>query len=145
VPFFDSTPPQPIGRIVFIGAVHEARAALAVLLESRLATIAAVVTATPDGLAKLAGGVDLAALAEPAGVPVIRTEDVNAAEMVNTVRCLAPDLLVVVGWTRLIAGNCSRCRGAAALASMPRCCPRTAVEPRSTGRSCAARRSPATP
>jgi methionyl-tRNA formyltransferase len=33
---------------------------------------------------------------------VIRTDDANAPEIVTTVRELAPDLLVVVGWTRLV-------------------------------------------
>ncbi|HJP79275.1 MAG TPA: methionyl-tRNA formyltransferase [Pseudonocardiaceae bacterium] len=98
---FDSTP-QPAGRIVFVGAVHEARPALRVLLASPLVTTVAVITATTDGLDRLAGAVDLAGQADRAGVPVIRTEDVNAPEIVNTVRELAPDLLVVVGWTRLL-------------------------------------------
>lgn len=49
----DSDSPQTpqTGRIVFIGAVHEARPALDVLLASPLVRVAAVITATPDGLA----------------------------------------------------------------------------------------------
>jgi methionyl-tRNA formyltransferase len=87
---------------VFIGAVHEARPALAMLLANPLATVSAVVTASEKTLTRLAGGVDLAALATPAGVPVIRRDDVNTPEVVALVRDLRPDLLVVVGWTRLI-------------------------------------------
>jgi methionyl-tRNA formyltransferase len=98
----DSPQSRQTGRIVFIGAVHEARPALDVLLASPLVRVAAVITATPDGLAKLAGAVDLTGPALPAGVPVIRTDDVNAPEIVTSVRELAPDLLVVVGWTRLL-------------------------------------------
>ncbi len=99
---FDSPQTRTTGRILFIGAVHEARPALRVLLASPLVTIVAVITATQRGLDRLAGAVDLATLARSADVPVIRTDDVNAPEIVTTVRELAPDLLVVVGWTRLI-------------------------------------------
>lgn len=99
---FDSSPTRTTGRIVFVGAVHEARPALRVLLDSPLVTVAAVITATRHGLDRLAGAVDLAALARSAEVPVIRTDDVNAPEIVTSVRELAPDLLVVVGWTQLL-------------------------------------------
>ncbi|HEX3647556.1 MAG TPA: methionyl-tRNA formyltransferase [Pseudonocardiaceae bacterium] len=93
--------PTP-GRIVFVGAVHEARPALSMLLAHPLATVCAVVTVSERALTLLAGGVDLAELAAPAGVPVIRLDDVNTPEAVAQVRELRPDLLVVVGWTRLI-------------------------------------------
>ncbi|WP_163505807.1 methionyl-tRNA formyltransferase [Fodinicola acaciae] len=89
------------GRIVFVGAVHEARPALAALLGSPLAEVAAVITATDAGRARLAGAVDFDGLI-PDSVPVLRTDNANAPEMVDTVRRLRPDLLVVVGWTRLI-------------------------------------------
>lgn len=99
---FDSSQPKSTGRIVFIGAVHEARPALAVLLTSQLVSVAAVITATRSELGRLAGAADLDALAEPADVPVIRTANANTPQVVNTVREMAPDLLVVVGWTRLV-------------------------------------------
>jgi methionyl-tRNA formyltransferase len=93
---------QLTGRIVFIGAVHEAQPALATLLDSPHAAIVTVITATRRRLATLAGGVDLAELARRAGVPVLRADNVNEPGTVNAVRGLQPDLLVVVGWTRLI-------------------------------------------
>src|SRR5947209_9373651 len=99
---FDSPSTRTTGRVLFVGAVHEAHPALRVLLASPLITVVAVITATPRGLDGLAGAVDLAAPARSADVPVIRTDDVNAPDIVTTVRELAPDLMVVVGWTRLI-------------------------------------------
>src|SRR5579884_3373155 len=92
----------PAGRVVFIGAVHEARPALAALLGSGRATVAAVVTPPEDRGAPLSGRVDLAPLAAAAGVPVLTADDVNAPRTVRRIRELAPDLLVVVGWTRLL-------------------------------------------
>src|SRR5699024_4620373 len=36
------------------------------------------------------------------GVPVVLVDDVNSPESVSAIRELAPDLVAVVGWTRLI-------------------------------------------
>ncbi len=90
-----------LGRIVFVGAVHEAAPALAAVLRSE-AEVAAVFTLTPRLAAKTSGAVDLEPLARPFGVSVLRTENLNAAENVERVRVLCPDLIVVVGWTRLL-------------------------------------------
>ncbi len=87
---------------MFIGAVHEARPALEALLTSALVDVAAVVTSTPDGASGRAGAVDLTAAAEARGVPVVRTDDANDPRVVASVRALAPDLVVVVGWNQLI-------------------------------------------
>ena len=91
----------PTGRIVFIGAVHEAHPALQALLEMG-ADVAAVVTLTHRRTEALAGGVDLEPLATSFGVPVLRTENLNDRAEVERLRALSPDLLVVVGWTRLL-------------------------------------------
>lgn len=90
------------GRVVFVGAVHEAVDALEILLRSELVEVVAVVTPTENGLERLSGGVDLGPRAVAAGVDVIRTEDVNGHEAVAALRERDPDLLVVVGWTRLL-------------------------------------------
>lgn len=93
---------RPRGRVVFVGAVHEAVDALEVLLRSELVEVVAVVTPTEKGLERLSGGVDLGPRAVAAGVDVIRTEDVNGPETVVALRERCPDLLVVAGWTRLL-------------------------------------------
>lgn len=89
-------------RVVFIGTVHEARPALDSLLGSDLVEVAAVVTSTPDGAARRSGAINLAGLAAARGVPVVRTDDANDPRVVSSVRTLAPDLVVVVGWNQLI-------------------------------------------
>jgi methionyl-tRNA formyltransferase len=89
------------GRVVFAGAVHESAPALQAILDSRHAELAGLVTFPEETADKLAGAVDLVSMV-PDGLPLIRTMDVNAPETVQLIRELKPDLLVVVGWTRLI-------------------------------------------
>jgi len=90
------------GRVVFLGAVHEAEPALDALLGSPIVDVVAVVTATDAGARRLCGAVDLASRAERDGVPVLRTDDANSPEWVSSVRASEPDLLVVVGWNQLL-------------------------------------------
>jgi methionyl-tRNA formyltransferase len=90
------------GRVVFVGAVHEARAALTALLDSPLVRLAAVITPPDEDLGRLSGAAGLAGPARAAGVPLLRESDLNTPATVARVRALDPDLLVVVGWTRLL-------------------------------------------
>ncbi len=90
------------GRVIFIGAVHEAVPALGVLLVSA-AEVAEVITLPHERAATTAGFVDLEPLAARYGVPVRRCADVNSAGSVGAVAALRPDLIVVTGWTRLLS------------------------------------------
>src|ERR1035441_4206428 len=87
--------PSP-GRVVFVGAVHEAGPTLAALLD-RPAEVAAVVTAPREHGLRPSGYVDLEPLARAHQIPVRRCANINAADEVAHIRRLAPDLLVVVG------------------------------------------------
>jgi len=91
----------PGGRVVFIGAVHEAVPALAAVLASP-AEVVGVVTLPRERAARASGYVDLEPAAAARGVPLLRCTDINAAGQVERIVRLAPDLIVVVGWTRLI-------------------------------------------
>lgn len=97
-----------IPRVVLIGAVHEARAALSMLSSDERIELAAVVTRTPLGSARLAGSADLVTPAASAGVPAILTDNANDPRVVDAVRALAPALLIVVGWTQLIGEDLLR-------------------------------------
>jgi methionyl-tRNA formyltransferase/O-antigen/teichoic acid export membrane protein len=97
----ESTPETAGGKVVFVGAVHEAEPILESLLLAS-ASVVTVVTVPPESGGRLAGYVDLAPLASAYDVPVMYTTDVNAPQDVERLRRLAPDLLVVTGWTRLI-------------------------------------------
>lgn len=90
------------GRVIFIGAVHEAVPALGVLLAGS-SQVTEVITLPPERAASTAGFVDLEPLAARSGVPVRRCANVNSAESVDHIRDLRPDLIVVTGWTRLLS------------------------------------------
>jgi methionyl-tRNA formyltransferase len=87
------------GRVVFIGAVHEAVPALSVLLSA--ADVLEVITLPPERAGATAGFVDLEPQAARAGVRLLRCADVNSAA--THIKALRPDLIVVTGWTRLIS------------------------------------------
>ncbi|MFC6695248.1 methionyl-tRNA formyltransferase [Nocardioides daphniae] len=88
--------------MVLIGAVHECLAAFDAILASPECEFAGVVTLTPEAGAKVSGTVDIASRASEHQIPVVLVEDVNAPQSVAAIRALAPDLVAVVGWTRLI-------------------------------------------
>lgn len=89
------------GRIVFVGAVHEAEPALRALMEMD-ADVRAVFTLSERLAARAAGAVDLEPLASAFGVPLHRTDNLNAPAEVERVRALSPGLIIAVGWTRLL-------------------------------------------
>jgi len=92
------------GRVIFVGAVHEAVPALNALLDSG-AEIAEVVTLPPERSAGTSGFVDLEPLAQAHDIPVRYCANINSAESVQRVRQLRPDLMVVTGWTRLLSAE----------------------------------------
>lgn len=90
------------GRVVFLGAVEEAVPALHTVLSSAATQVVGLVTYDDHLAARTSGSADLTPLAERYGVPVLRTGDANAAPVLEWIRDLRPDLLVCVGWTRLL-------------------------------------------
>jgi methionyl-tRNA formyltransferase len=102
MPSLRSTQAPVTGRVVFVGAVHEALPALDVLTSSPVAHVTLLVTSPQEHQGALSGAVDMVGPARAAGIPVLRAADINAPDVVATIRDTAPDLLVVVGWTRLI-------------------------------------------
>lgn len=90
------------GRVVLIGAVHEALPALRAVASHPLADLVRVVTLTPETARKTSGAIDVGGAAAQLGVDVTYADDVNHPEVVDELRASQPDLIVVVGWTRLI-------------------------------------------
>ncbi|MEU1475418.1 methionyl-tRNA formyltransferase [Streptomyces sp. NPDC005760] len=82
--------------------MHEAQAALTALLQSPLIRVVAVITLPDENRRRLSGAADLPGAARAAGVPLIRETDLNTPDVVARVSALVPDLMVVVGWTRLL-------------------------------------------
>jgi methionyl-tRNA formyltransferase len=95
---------DPTGRIVFVGAVHEAVPALAALIDGP-ARVVGVITMPRERAAQTSGYVDLGPLARATGADLLSCADINHADSVGEIRGLAPDLIVVVGWTRLLGAE----------------------------------------
>jgi methionyl-tRNA formyltransferase len=92
------------GRVIFVGAVHEAVPALEALIESGV-DVAEVVTLPAERSAGTSGFVDLEPMARAHGIAVRRCADINSADSVRQVERLRPDLMVVTGWTRLLSAE----------------------------------------
>jgi methionyl-tRNA formyltransferase len=88
-------------KLVFVGVHREAAAPLAELLSGPYRP-AALVTMPADAAGQVSGAADLAGTAQAAGVPVFFARNVNDPPCVAFIREIAPDVLLVVGWTQLV-------------------------------------------
>ncbi|WP_214365466.1 methionyl-tRNA formyltransferase [Pseudonocardia sp. H11422] len=93
------TPAEP--RVLFVGAVQEGRRCLEALL-AHGERFAGFVTLDPALAASTSGWVPFDDLAADHGVPLITVRDLNTPENVARVADLRPDLILVIGWTRLL-------------------------------------------
>lgn len=93
-----------MGRLLFVGAVHEAEPALAAVIDSPVDVVEVLTVPVPQGSGP-SGYVDLEPFAAAHNVPVRRTTNINAVEEVEHIRQLAPDVMVVVGWNRLLGAD----------------------------------------
>lgn len=93
--------PTTILKIMFVGAHLEARLPFEHLAATN-ENIVGLFTLTPEALGRMSGGIDLTGLAKAANIPVRTGTNLNAPETLAWVKTLAPDLLLVVGWTQLL-------------------------------------------
>ena len=89
-------------RILFVGAVLEGHRCLESLIEAG-ERVDAIVTLDPALGATTSGWVPFDGLADRLGVPLLSVRDLNRPEEVARVAELRPDLIIVIGWTRLLA------------------------------------------
>lgn len=98
-------PPRPDGgaepAVLFVAAVLEGRRCLEALLK-RGEKFAGFVSLDPALAPSTSGWAPFDDLAAEHGVPLIAVRDLNAPENVARVAELRPDLILVVGWTRLL-------------------------------------------
>jgi len=97
-------------RVLFVGAVEEGRRCLEALLSSGERFIG-IVTIKDELAATTSGAVPFDDLAAAAGIPLLKVRDLNAPANVEKVRALAPDLILVIGWTRLLGADVLRIPG----------------------------------
>jgi methionyl-tRNA formyltransferase len=91
-------------RIVFVGTVGEGRRCLTALL-ARGERFAGLVTLDPALAATTSGWARFDDLAAAHDIPLLAVRDLNAPANVARVADLRPDLLLVVGWTRLLGAD----------------------------------------
>jgi methionyl-tRNA formyltransferase len=89
-------------RILFVGAHMEAKAPLQYLVAAA-ENIVGLFTFDDGNLATMSGGIDLTQFVT--GVPVRKAAKVNAPDSMAWIRSLAPDILLVVGWTQLVSAE----------------------------------------
>jgi len=95
--------PAPTGecRTLFVGAVEEGRRCLDAMLAAGERFVG-VVTLKDSLAATTSGAVSFDDLGQR-GIPVVKVSDLNGPAGVSAVAGLAPDLILVIGWTRLLS------------------------------------------
>lgn len=88
-------------RLVFVGAHQEAQRPFEHLITTG-ENLAGLFTLESESLKRMAGGVELSGLAQAMSIPVKKGSNVNAPDAAEWIRSLAPDVLLVVGWTQLL-------------------------------------------
>lgn len=88
-------------RILFVGAVEEGHRCLEQLV-ARGEQFVGIVSLQDSLAATTSGAVPFEDLARAAACPLIKVNDLNAAPNVAQVEALRPDLILVIGWTRLL-------------------------------------------
>jgi methionyl-tRNA formyltransferase len=88
-------------RIVYVGAHMESYAPFRRLIQ-RGENIVGFVTLIPESMQKMSGATDLTGLADNAGIPMLRIKNINSPEAMDWIRALAPDVILVIGWTQLL-------------------------------------------
>ncbi len=88
-------------RILFVGAVLEGHRCLEALVDAG-ERVDAIVTIDPELGATTSGWVPFDDLAARLDVPLLTVRNLNRPEEVARVAGLRPDLIVVIGWTRLL-------------------------------------------
>lgn len=89
------------GQVVFVGCVEVGRECLEELLECG-ADVRAVITLDPELARTTSGYVTFDALAWRFGFPVFPVRSVDDADVIARLRGLAPDVIFVIGWQRLL-------------------------------------------
>jgi len=88
-------------RTLFVGAVEEGRRCLESILETG-ERFAGIVTLKEEWARETSGAVPFDDLAERYALPLLKVRDLNHPANVERVRAMRPDLILVIGWTRLV-------------------------------------------
>ncbi|MDJ0993792.1 MAG: methionyl-tRNA formyltransferase [Dinoroseobacter sp.] len=87
-------------KVVLVGAVESTATALAAMVESGH-TPDLLVTLPLEFSRRHSDFVDLASMATSEGIPIHRTEKSDGPETLQVLTALAPDLVLVIGWSQI--------------------------------------------
>lgn len=88
-------------RAIIVGAVESTRVALRAVAASSDWDVAALVTLPAELAGRHSDFVDLAPEARDAGARVIHAADSNAPDVLDMIAAIAPDIVLVIGWSQI--------------------------------------------
>ncbi len=91
-------------RIVFVGCVQEGKECLLELLQAG-GNVVAILTFIDEIAAKTSGAVSFEDISQSYNIPLYKVKSTNDPETVALLRKLAPDVIFVIGWTRLVSAE----------------------------------------
>lgn len=89
-------------RIVFVGCVKEGRECLEEILNQD-GVVVAIITFTDKIAQKTAGAVSFQHISDRYGIPLYKVRSTNTPEATALVKKINPNLIFVIGWTRLVS------------------------------------------
>lgn len=91
-------------RIVFIGCVKEGKECLKEIL-ARKGNVVAIFTFTDELAGSTSGAVSFQDISEKHNIPLYKVKSTNTLEPVVLIKKLNPDVIFVIGWTRLVCSE----------------------------------------
>ena len=137
-------------RIVFMGTPDFSVPTLEALVASEHEVVGVVTQPDkPKGRGKTLMPTPVKEVALKHEIPVYQPKKVREAEFVETLRKIAPDVIVVAAFGQIITKEILRvfwsCRNTAVSTFTHPCCRNTAAQPRSSGQSLTVTRKPESP
>jgi len=90
--------------IAFVGCVQEGKECLQEILDAG-GNVTAIFTFDEEMAAKTSGAVPFDDLAASYNIPLYKIKNTNTPEAVEIIRQVTPDVIFVIGWTRLVSAD----------------------------------------
>jgi methionyl-tRNA formyltransferase len=91
-------------RIAFVGSHQEGKECLQEILDEG-GNVVAIFTFTEDIAQKTSGAVSFTDIADQYDIPLYKVKNTNTPEAVAHFRRINPDIIFVIGWTRLVSNE----------------------------------------
>jgi len=89
-------------RIVFVGCVKEGKECLQEILDVG-GNVIAIFTFTDDLAEKTSGAASFEDVSQKYEIPLYKVKSTNTSESIDILKKLIPDVIFVIGWTRLVS------------------------------------------